>query len=137
MRRLAVDGEDVSCHIVAGAHSLQDCGVALGNCSELRVAVRRGSRDGGDRDIVDHPPFIPAALVVDDEQRVNVGEDIVESARVVGSVGSPGLGSNTTRTAPTVGRPQFAPVTVNCTWSFTPGIMVVKTLGSKPVVSRR
>jgi len=34
------------------------------------------------------------------------------------------------RTAPTVSSPQFAPVTVNCTWSFTPGNMVVKTLGN-------
>src|ERR1700730_115126 len=40
-------------------------------------------------------------------------------------VGSPGLGSRTTRTAPTVG--QFAPVTVNCTLpSFTPEVMAVK-----------
>jgi len=67
VRLLAVDGEDVSCHVVAGAHFLEDCDVALGKRSELRVAVPARSRDGGDRDIVDHPPFIPAALVVDRE----------------------------------------------------------------------
>jgi hypothetical protein len=54
-----------------------------------------------------------------------------------GSVGSPGLGSRTTRTAPTVVNPQFPPVTVNCTWSLTPGKIAVKTFGSKPVVSSR
>ena len=30
-----------------------------------------------------------------------------------GSVGSPGFGSSTSRTAPIVGRPQFAPVAVS------------------------
>ena len=66
-RSLAVDREDVSCDVVAGAHSLQYLGVALGNRSELRVAVGARLGDGGDRDVVDHPPFIPTALVVDDE----------------------------------------------------------------------
>jgi hypothetical protein len=28
-------------------------------------------------------------------------------------------------------------VTLSCTWSFTPGKMVVNTFGSKPVVSSR
>ena len=39
--------------------------------------------------------------------------------------------------APTVGNPQFALVTVNCAWSLTPGKIVVKTFGSKPVVSSK
>ena len=47
----------------------------------MTVFARRG--DVRDRDIVDHPPFVPAAFVVDHEQRRDVGEDIVESARIV------------------------------------------------------
>jgi hypothetical protein len=33
----------------------------------LGVAVLARSGDIGDGDVVDHPPFIPATLVVDDE----------------------------------------------------------------------
>jgi len=70
VRRVAVDREDIpGLGIVAGAHRPQDRGIAIGNRSELRVAVFAGSGDRCDRDVVDHPPFIPAALVVDDEQR--------------------------------------------------------------------
>jgi hypothetical protein len=92
VRRPSVDSEDVARHIVAGAHSLQYLGVALGNRSELCVAVLARSRNIGDRDVVDHPPFIPAALVVDDEQRRNVSEDTLKARGLFGSVGSPGFG---------------------------------------------
>src|SRR6516162_6298090 len=74
------------------------------------------------------------ACVVHGEMSVKTS---LKARGLFGSVGSPGLGSSTRRTAPTVGKPQLAPVTVSCTWSFTPGNMVVKTLGSKPVVSSR
>ena len=47
----------------------------------------------------------------------------------LGSVGKPGLGSNTTRTAPMVGRSPLGPVAVGATPSLMPGIVVVKTLG--------
>ena len=73
-----------------------------------------------------------------DPRTLLFGEDLAETGGLFGSVGKLGLGSKTTRTAPTVGRPQFAPVAVNCTLpSFTPGIMAVKALGSKPVVSSK
>jgi hypothetical protein len=48
-------------HIVASAHFLEDRGVALGDRSELRAAIFSRSGDIRDRDVVDHPPFIPAA----------------------------------------------------------------------------
>ena len=67
MRGLAVDGENISLHVVTATHSLQDLGVALGNRSELRVPIGARLGNGGDRDVVDHPTFIPTALVVDDE----------------------------------------------------------------------
>src|SRR5262249_60084279 len=83
------------------------------------------------------PSYQPLSLLM-----TNIGEMSVKTSMKargsVGSVGSPGLGSRTTRTAPTVGSPQFPPVTVNWTLaSLTPGIMAVKTLDSKPVVSSR
>ena len=40
---------------------LEDRGVALGDRSELRAAIFSRSGDIRDRDVVDHPPFIPAA----------------------------------------------------------------------------
>ena len=92
MRGPAVAGEDMSRHVVAGPHLLQNLGIALGNRSELRVAVRARSGDGWHRDVMDHPALIPAALVVDDEQGGNVGEDIVEGARIVGIGRKPGFG---------------------------------------------
>jgi len=67
VRSPAVDREDVSWDVVAGAHSLEDVSVAFGDRSELGVAVLARSGDIGDGDVVDHPPFIPATLVVDDE----------------------------------------------------------------------
>jgi hypothetical protein len=131
VRGTTVDGKDVTRHIIPGTHPREELGIALGYRSELRVPVFARRGDVGNSDVVDHPPFVPATLVVDDEQRRDVGEHIVERARVVrGS-------STTTRTAPTVGNPQFAPVTLSCTWSFTPGKMAVNTFGSKPVVSSR
>jgi len=41
---------------------------------------------------VDHPPLVPAALVVDDEHRIDVGEDIDEGVRIVGIGGQARLG---------------------------------------------
>src|SRR5262249_42703520 len=81
------------------------------------------------------PSYQPLSLLM-----TNIGEMSVKTSMKapgsVGLVGSPGLGSSTTRTAPTVGSPQVPPVTVNCTLaSFTPGMIEVKTLGSKPVMS--
>jgi hypothetical protein len=56
------------------------------------VAVGAWRGDGGDRDVVDHPPFIPAALVVDDEHWGNIGENIDERARIRGIGRKTGLG---------------------------------------------
>ena len=80
VRGLAVHGEDVARHIVAGAHTVEDVGVGFGDRSELRVPVLGRSGDFRDRDIVDHPTFIPTALIVNDKQRRNVSEDIVEGS---------------------------------------------------------
>ena len=84
-----------------------------------------------------HPSYQPLSLLMTNNGEMSV-KTSMKARGSFGSVGSPGLGSSTTRTAPTVGSPQFPPVTVSCTLpSFTPGIMVVKTLGSKPVVSSK
>ena len=64
---VTVDREDVSRYIVACAHFFEDRGVALGDFTELRMSVGARRSDLGNGDVVDHPPFIPATLVVDDE----------------------------------------------------------------------
>src|SRR3984893_9062394 len=55
-----------------------------------------------------HPSYQPLSLLM-----TNSGEMLVQTSLkargFVGSVGSPDLGSSTTRTAPTVGSPQFPP----------------------------
>jgi len=63
-----------------------------GNCSELRVPIGARLGNGGDGDVMDHPPFIPAALIVDDEQRGNVSEDIVKGTRICWIGRKPRLG---------------------------------------------
>ena len=40
---------------------------------------------------MDHPAFVPAALIVDNEQSGNVGEDIDERSWIVGVGGKAGL----------------------------------------------
>jgi hypothetical protein len=92
VRRATVDSEDVARHIGARPHSLEDIGIALGDRSELRVTVLSRSRYVGNRDVVDHPPFIPAALVVDNKQRRDVRKDVVEGARIVRVSRQPGFG---------------------------------------------
>ena len=76
VRDATVDREDVPRYIVARAHLFEDRRVALGDSSELRMAVGARRCDLGNGDVVDHPPFIPAALVVDDQQWRDVGENI-------------------------------------------------------------
>ena len=138
MRTLAVDREDVSCYVVAGTHSLQYLGVALGNRSELRVAVPARRGDIGDGDVMDHPPFIPATLVVNDEQWRDVGEDIVEGAGVVWIGGKSGLGLQHHTHGAERGQSAISPGGGQLhVPSFTPGIMAVKTLGWKPLVSNK
>jgi len=52
--------------------------------------------------VVKHPAFIPAGLVVDDEQPGDVVKMSMNDPTSLGSVGRPGFGSSTTRTAPIV-----------------------------------
>src|SRR6202022_2111943 len=96
-------------------------------------SARGGATDGTVMSWIIQPSYQPLSLLMTNNGEMSVKTSL-KSRGSFGSVGSPGLGSNTTRTAPTVGRPQFPPVAVNCTFPpFTPGIMAVKTLGSKTV----
>ena len=92
VRGSAVDGEDMSRHVVAGSHSLENLRVAGGDRSECRTTAGARRGDQWDGDVVDHPPFIPATLVVDDEQRGDVGEHVVEGTWIIGIGRKPGLG---------------------------------------------
>jgi len=83
VRGAAVDCKDVARLVVAGTHPRKDRGVALGDRSELGMPVVARSGNIRHGNVVNHPSFIPPAFVVDHEQRRNVGEHIVEGARVV------------------------------------------------------
>src|SRR6516162_7591887 len=133
-----VNGKDVTRHVVARSHPFEDGGVAFGNRSELRMSVRAVRGDRWDSDVVNHhPSYQPLSLLMTNKGEMSVKTSL-KARGLFGSVGKPGLGSKTTRTAPTVGRPQFPPVAVSCTFpSFTPGIMAVKMLGSKPFMSSK
>ena len=52
------------------------------------------------------------ALLITNSGEMSVKTSL-KARGLFGSVGNPGMGSSTTRTAPTVGKPQFAPVTVS------------------------
>src|SRR6266446_2376312 len=43
-------------------------------------------------EVVDHPTFVPAAFVVDDKHRIDVGKDVDKSAWVVRIGGKPRFG---------------------------------------------
>src|ERR1700737_1409033 len=47
----AIDGENVSGYIVAGAHFLEELRVALGDHAELRVTVSAGRGTAGAREV--------------------------------------------------------------------------------------
>ena len=64
VRGTTVDGKDVTRHIIPGTHPREELGIALGYRSELRVPVFARRGDVGNSDVVDHPPFVPATLVV-------------------------------------------------------------------------
>src|SRR4029077_14229606 len=74
------------------------------------------------------PSYQPLSLLITNSPEMSVNTSL-NARGLFGSVGRPGLGSNTHRPHPTVESPQLPPVTVNCTWSLTPGEIVVKTFG--------
>ena len=66
--------------------------VALRELAELGMPIGARRGDVRDGDIVDHPAFVPAALVVDHEQRRDVGKHIHKCVRVLRIGRQPGLG---------------------------------------------
>src|SRR5713226_7334097 len=135
VRRPAVGGEGRAWNVVAGAHFLQHIGVRRQDCAKLGVAVFAFTL-GTVRSWIIQPSYQPLSLLMTNSPEMSVKTSL-NARGLFGSIGSPGLGSSTTRTAPTVESPQLPPVTVNCTWSLIPGNFVVKTFGWKPLVSRR
>ncbi len=74
------------------------------------------------------PSYQPDSLLMTKSPETSV--NMSRKARgSFGSVGSPGLGSRTTRMVPMVGKSPFGPVAVGLVPSFIPGIVVVKMLG--------
>src|SRR5215472_11181103 len=69
MNRVAVDGEDISRNIVAGAHALERGGVGSSDSSKLSATTATAPRWSNWRhdEVVNHPAFVPARFIVDDE----------------------------------------------------------------------
>ncbi|ABF88336.1 putative lipoprotein [Myxococcus xanthus DK 1622] len=80
---LAIDGEEVAGHVVATSHLRQQCGVVRGDGPVDRAAVLARLVDFRHAQVVNHPPLVPAALVVDDEKTRDVRDDVDERSRVI------------------------------------------------------
>src|SRR5215475_12664988 len=70
-----------------------------------------GLTAGTVRSWIIQPSYQPLSLLITNKPDTSV-KTSMNARGSVGSVGSPGFGSSTTRTAPIVGRPQFEPVAV-------------------------
>src|SRR5215510_15477561 len=90
--RLSVHGKGVAGNVVAASHGFKGGGVRRSDRAELRMAIVAWGRDIDYIKVMDHPAFVPAALIVDDEQSRNIGEDIDKCSRIVGICGKTGLG---------------------------------------------
>jgi len=89
----AVRGERGAWNVIAGSHFFQFGRIGRQNRVELGVAIFARSRvHTAHGEVVNHPTLVPAALVVDDEQWIDVSEDIDEGVRIVGIGGQARLG---------------------------------------------
>ena len=77
-----------------------------------RPPGRGGAAGGTMMSWIIYPSYQPLSLLMTNSGEMSVNTSL-KARGSLGSVGSPGLGSRTTRTAPIVGSPQFPPVTVN------------------------
>src|SRR5437867_5206200 len=89
---------------------------------------RGGALFGTVRSWIIHPSYQPLSLLMTNNPEISVKMSM-NAPGSLGSVGKPGFGSTTNRTAATAGRPQFDPVAVFMAVSLTPGITLVNTLG--------
>src|SRR5262249_6429096 len=65
--RLSVHGKGVARNVVAASHGFKGCGVRCSDRAELRMAIRAWGTGINHIKVVDHPAFVPAALIVDNE----------------------------------------------------------------------
>src|ERR1700719_3653410 len=80
----AVRAEGGAWNVIAGSHFSQFVRIGRQNRTKLGVAIFARSRvDTGHGEVVNHPPLIPAALVVNDEQPRDVRKHVDESTGVV------------------------------------------------------
>src|SRR5437867_9444476 len=94
VRWISIGSKDAAGNtVVAASHGPQSGGVGWKDGAELSMAIPPGGAiDRGDRQVMDHPPFVPATLVVDDEQAGDVGEYVDERPNVVRIGWQAGLG---------------------------------------------
>ncbi len=81
---LSVDREDIPANVVVIPHRCESSRVGGGDGSELWTATGKWSGDGRDSQIVNHPSFVPTALVIDHEEPRDIGENIDECPYIIG-----------------------------------------------------
>src|SRR5689334_10902572 len=84
MRRIAIRGEEIAGHIIVRTDGANRCRILRCNCPVLRTTV--GARWGDSRhpQVVNHPAFVPARLVVNHEQSRDVRKQIYSRTHIVG-----------------------------------------------------
>src|SRR5215510_11479740 len=90
--RLSVHGKGVAGNVVAASHGFKEGSVRRSDRAELRMAIVAWGCDIDYIKVMDHPAFVPAALIVDNEQSGNIGEDVDKRSRVSGIGRKTGLG---------------------------------------------
>jgi hypothetical protein len=89
MRGLPIRRKSGAGNIVAGEL------LRVGRQDHPKLGMPVGPRhriDHRNRQVMDHPAFVPPAFVVDDEQAGNIGEDVDEGIRIVRIRWQPRLG---------------------------------------------
>src|SRR5262245_54633184 len=90
--RVAVHGKDLAGHVMVSAHRLEGSRISRCNGAELGAATRERRSHRCNAQVMDHPAFVPTALVVDYKKATDIGEDIDEGAYVIWVRRKPRLG---------------------------------------------
>src|SRR5262249_47972766 len=135
--RIAVHGKEVAGLIVMSAARANRDGIFWSDGPVLGAAVGSGWSNTRNLQVVNHPSFIPPGFVVDHKQTGDVGEHVDGRPHILGICRQTCFRLQNTRTEPIVGSCPLGPVAVGFVPSLMPGTIVVKTLGSKPVVSSK
>src|SRR5215813_14640483 len=79
-----VGGKEIARYIVVRTESTNRCSVFGRDCPVLCTTLAARWRDPRHFQVVNHPAFVPARLVVDNEQSRDVRKQVNGSAHIVG-----------------------------------------------------